>query len=130
MRAARSQNTAPEILARRAAHRMGLRFRIHRQDLPGRPDMVLSKHRTVVFVHGCFWHGHADCDRAKLPKSNSKFWKNKIKRNRLRDRRVNAALEDLGWRVVVLWRCEIRSLDAARARLALAFESAEQSLSN
>jgi DNA mismatch endonuclease, patch repair protein len=103
MRAVKSKDTAPEILARRAAHRMGLRFRVHRQDLPGRPDIVLPKHRTVVFVHGCFWHGHADCARAALPKSNSEFWKEKIGRNRLRDRRVYAALRKLGWHVAVLW---------------------------
>src|SRR5690349_21365180 len=73
MRAVKSKNTAPEILARRAAHRMGLRFRIHRHDLPGCPDIVLPKYHTVVFVHGCFWHGHRGCSRAVLPKSNPKF---------------------------------------------------------
>jgi DNA mismatch endonuclease (patch repair protein) len=123
MRAVKSKNTAPEILARRAAHRMGLRFRIHRNDLPGRPDIVLPKHRTVVFVHGCFWHGHAACDRAALPKSNSKFWKEKIGQNRLRDRRACVALKKLGWHVMVLWQCQIGTMDAATAKLASLSES-------
>jgi DNA mismatch endonuclease (patch repair protein) len=122
MRAVKSKNTAPEILARRAAHRMGLRFRIHRRDLPGRPDIVLPKYRIVVFVHGCFWHGHKSCSRAALPKSNSEFWKEKVRRNRLRDGRAYAALNKLGWRVSVLWQCQIKSMDAATAKLQLALK--------
>lgn len=122
MRAVKSRNTAPEILARRAAHRMGLRFRLHRQDLPGRPDIVLPKHRAVIFVHGCFWHGHRGCTRAALPKSNSAFWEEKIRRNRLRDQRARAALRKLGWRIVVLWQCQIGNIDVATAKLAHALK--------
>jgi DNA mismatch endonuclease (patch repair protein) len=101
---------------------MGLRFRVHRRDLPGRPDIVLPKYRTVVFVHGCFWHGHKGCARAVLPKSNSEFWTEKIRRNRLRDRHVCAALKKLGWRVVVLWQCQIGNMDAAAVKLGAALK--------
>jgi DNA mismatch endonuclease, patch repair protein len=117
MRAVKSKNTAPEILVRRAAYQLGMRFRIHRSGLPGRPDIVFPKYRAVVFVHGCFWHGHRGCQRAGLPKSNIVFWKEKIGRNRLRDRRAYADLIKLGWRVIVIWQCEIPNLDAALARL-------------
>src|SRR5688500_12073453 len=88
MRAVKSKNTAPEILVRRAAHRLGLRFRNHGSYLPGRPDVVLRKHQAVIFVHGCFWHGHKGCRRASLPKSNLAFWREKIVGNRLRDKRT------------------------------------------
>ena len=117
MRAVKSKNTAPEILARKAAHRLGFRFRVHGSQLPGRPDIVLPKHRTVIFVHGCFWHAHNGCRKSSLPKSNVAFWKEKIERNRLRDRRTYASLKKLGWRVVILWQCEIGNLDAALVRL-------------
>lgn len=117
MAAVKSKNTAPEIIARRAAHRLGLRFRIHGRGLPGRPDMVLPKHRTVIFVNGCFWHGHEGCDRSRLPKSNVAFWTKKIGRNRLRDSRSRTSLEEMGWRVVILWKCEIRTLEAASAKI-------------
>jgi DNA mismatch endonuclease (patch repair protein) len=117
MRAVKSKNTAPEILARKAAHRLGFRFRVHGSQLPGRPDIVLPKHRTVIFVHGCFWHAHNGWRKSSLPKSNVAFWKEKIERNRLRDRRTYASLKKLGWRVVILWQCEIGNLDAALVRL-------------
>jgi DNA mismatch endonuclease, patch repair protein len=117
MRAVKSKNTAPEILARQAAHRLGLRFRIHGARLPGRPDIVFPKYQTVIFVHGCFWHSHTGCHRARLPKSNLAFWKQKIQGNRARDRRAVANLKKLGWRVVILWQCELANLDVALARL-------------
>jgi len=116
MRAVKSKNTAPEILARRAAHGLGLRFRTHPADLPGKPDFVLPKHRLAVFVHGCFWHGHAKCNRAALPKSNRAFWSEKIARNRLRDRRAYSALRRQGWRILVLWQCQIKTKEAAEAK--------------
>lgn len=122
MRAVRSKNTAPELLARRAAHRIGLRFRLHRRDLPGSPDFVLPKHRTAVFVHGCFWHGHANCARAALPVSNAEFWSEKVARNRQRDRRARAALKKLGWKVVTLWQCQIKTQDAAVEKLSVALQ--------
>lgn len=116
MSAVRNRNTAPELLARKAAHRLGLRFRLHRSDLPGSPDFVLPKHRTAVFVHGCFWHGHG-CSRSKLPQTNVRFWTDKIGKNRLRDAKAEAALRRDGWRVQIVWQCELRNLDTALARL-------------
>ena len=95
---------------------MGLRFRLHRKDLPGRPDLVFPKHRLVVFVHGCFWHGH-DCARgSRQPKTNADYWIAKIDRNRVRDSAAVTALEASGWRVVVVWECEMKQPDFA-ARL-------------
>lgn len=112
MAAVRSRDTAPEIMVRRAAHRLGYRFRLHRKDLPGSPDIVLPKYRTVIFVHGCFWHGHG-CSRSKLPQSNVTFWEEKIRKNRLRDRRVVGALRKSGWKTVTFWQCDIRNFDTA-----------------
>jgi DNA mismatch endonuclease, patch repair protein len=121
MRAVKSKNTGPELLARSAAHRLGLRFRLHRSDLPGSPDLVFAKHRVVIFVHGCFWHGHPGCRRATVPKTNSEFWHTKVRTNRLRDRRSSSRLKKLGWRVIILWQCQIRTLDSAIARLSSEF---------
>lgn len=104
----RGKNTAPEVAVRRALHAMGHRFRLHRRDLPGRPDIVLPKHRTVVFVHGCFWHRHEGCSRSTMPIARRKFWEAKFTRTVARDAEQVAALEALGWRVVVLWECDIR----------------------
>ena len=120
MSAIRGKNTAPEILVRKAAHRLGLRFRLHGRGLPGRPDLVLSKWNTVVFVNGCFWHGHTGCRRAKLPKSRLEFWRRKRRENTLRDAANYARLAATGWRVVVLWECELGrpgTLDRAIALL-------------
>ncbi len=109
MAAVRTQHTAPEIAVRKAMHARGLRFRLHRRDLPGRPDIVLAKHRTAVFVHGCFWHGCTLCDRGtRRPKSNAGFWSAKLDENRRRDARNTADLTRLGWHVVVVWECETR----------------------
>jgi DNA mismatch endonuclease, patch repair protein len=118
MRAVRGKDTAPEILARRAAHRLGFRFRLHRTDLPGSPDIVLPKYRTAVFIHGCFWHGHG-CTRSKLPQTNVRFWTEKIGKNKLRDEKAEAALRKSGWRVLTLWQCELRSLDMALNRFSV-----------
>ena len=108
MRAVKSSNTSPERKVRSAAHTLGGRFRLHRKDLPGTPDLVFPKHRLAVFVHGCFWHGH-DCKRgARTPKTNAEYWRAKIARNKARDVASTAALEDLGWRVAVIWECETR----------------------
>lgn len=108
MRKVRRENTVPEMIVRRVLHRMGYRFRLHRRDLPGRPDIVLPKHKAVVFVHGCFWHGHPGCRRATRPTSNVEFWTHKLDRNTERDRKAIAALEEMGWRVLVLWECEVK----------------------
>lgn len=104
----RSQNTKPELAVRRLLHASGLRFRLHVATLPGKPDIVLPKHKAVVFVQGCFWHGH-DCRRGKAPSSNTAFWSQKLTRNVARDKNNIAALEGLGWRVFIVWECGLRS---------------------
>jgi len=100
------KNTRPEMLVRRALHAAGLRFRIHRRDLPGTPDIVLPKHGIAVMVQGCFWHGH-DCPRGRRPKSNVDFWMTKLDRNLQRDRANANALLGLGWHVVTVWECAL-----------------------
>ncbi|MGZ9157623.1 MAG: very short patch repair endonuclease [Nitrospira sp.] len=104
----RSKDTAPERLVRSVLHRLGLRFRIHRADLPGKPDIVLPKHKTAIFVHGCFWHGHPGCRRAALPITRADFWKAKIAKNAERDSVAFASLVAQGYRVIVFWECELR----------------------
>ena len=114
----RTQHTAPEIAVRRAMHARGLRFRLHRRDLPGRPDVVLPKHQVAVFVHGCYWHGCSMCDRGtRRPKTNVGFWSAKLDENQRRDARNVAALKNLGWRVAAIWECETR--DPGRLAVAL-----------
>lgn len=107
----RGKNTSPEMRVRKTAHALGFRFRLHRKDLPGKPDLVFPKHRIAVFVHGCFWHRHPDCKKAGMPKSKKKFWKAKFDRNVLRDRENVAALERMGWTVKVLWECETKDAE-------------------
>ena len=114
----RGRDTAPELAVRRIAHRMGFRFRVHRKDLPGRPDLVFPKHRLAVFVHGCFWHRHEGCRFASNPKSRVAFWKEKFAANVDRDARQEAALKELGWSVLVIWECETRNKAAVERRLA------------
>lgn len=108
MRRVRSKNTAPELKFRKALYRAGYRYRIHAPDLPGRPDVVLVSRRVAIFVHGCFWHGCARCDRGRRrPKANASFWAKKLDQNVLRDSRARVALEERGWRTVVIWECEV-----------------------
>ncbi|TVR73375.1 MAG: DNA mismatch endonuclease Vsr [Spirochaetaceae bacterium] len=104
----KNRSTRQELFVRSLLHRLGYRFRLHRSDLPGTPDIVLPKYSTVVFVNGCFWHGH-DCPRGKLPESNKDFWAEKIEKNRNRDQQNIETLESLGWQVVVVWTCETAS---------------------
>jgi DNA mismatch endonuclease (patch repair protein) len=104
----RGANTKPEIRVRSLLHHMGYRFRLHRKDLPGKPDIVLPKYETVIFVHGCFWHRHPDCQFAYTPKSRVEFWTKKFARNVERHDEVEAELTSLGWNVVVVWECETR----------------------
>ena len=104
----RGQNTKPEILVRSLLHRQGFRFRLHVSNLPSKPDIVLPRYRVVIFVHGCFWHGH-DCNLFKWPKSNAEFWRTKLESNRVRDKRDIALLLQLGWRVLIIWECAIQS---------------------
>lgn len=113
----RGKDTAPELAVRRALHAAGFRFRLHRRDLPGTPDLVLPKWRVAVFVHGCFWHGHG-CPQGRLPKSREDYWHPKIAANRARDGRKAAELEAAGWRVFAVWECETRDAAAVAARLA------------
>lgn len=113
----RGKNTKPELIVRRALHAMGFRFRLHRRDLPGSPDIVLPRRRTAVFVHGCFWHRHPGCPRATTPSTNTPFWKAKFDRNVERDRGQVEALTLAGWNVAIVWECEVR--DPARLRTIL-----------
>ncbi len=104
-------NTKPEIKVRSILHRAGFRFRLHRKDLPGRPDIVLPKYNTAIFVHGCFWHRHFGCKFAYFPKSRIEFWKEKFEKTVKRDEFVQIELKKAGWRVIVVWECEIKSND-------------------
>lgn len=118
MRAVKSKDTAPELAVRRAAHALGLRFRLQRADLPGKPDLVFPRHRVALFVHGCFWHGH-DCPRgARMPQTNRVYWEAKIGRNMARDKAAAAALRKLGWTPRILWECETRDTEKLSRRIA------------
>lgn len=105
----RGKNTKPELLVRRHLHAAGYRFRLHRKDLPGTPDIVLPRYRLAIFVHGCFWHRHSGCPRATSPKTREHFWAKKFARNVSRDQRNQADLAERGWRVMVIWECEVRN---------------------
>ncbi len=110
MRAVRSRDTKPELVLRRELHRRGFRFRLHRRNLPGTPDLVFPGRRSVIFVNGCFWHGH-DCKAATLPKTRADFWAAKIGENRARDVRNLQSLRAMGWRALVVWQCELIDAD-------------------
>lgn len=114
----RGKNTKPEMFVRRLVHGMGYRFRLHRKDLPGKPDLVFPRLKKVIFMHGCFWHYHDDpeCKSARIPKSNQAFWKPKLEGNRARDKSNEAKLRELGWEVMVIWECQTRKRDADRLR--------------
>lgn len=113
----KGKNTKPELLLRSALHKLGFRFRIQRKDLPGKPDIVLPKYKTIIFVHGCFWHRHPGCKSAYTPKSNIEFWTNKLEGNVIRDRLTEKALEEMGWRILIVWECEVKTLVENNARL-------------
>ena len=102
------KDTKPEMIVRRFLHKNGFRYRLHVKDLPGKPDLVLPKYNTVIFVHGCFWHVHEGCDYFKLPQTNTEFWKEKLYGNKSRDHKHIQELEDLGWNVNVVWECELK----------------------
>lgn len=103
-----SRDTKPELLVRKYLHGRGLRYRLHAKELPGKPDLVFPKYRTVVFVHGCFWHQHASCKYAVQPQTRSEFWGQKLSENVKRDSYQIEALKEMGWRVIVVWECELR----------------------
>ncbi len=111
------KDTKPEILVRSLLHRMGYRFRLHKKELPGKPDITLPKHKKVIFVHGCFWHGHENCSRSKRPSTNVVFWDKKIDGNIERDKKNIRNLENLGWKTLTLWTCEIINQDLLKHRL-------------
>lgn len=113
----RSKDTKPEQIVRSLLHRQGFRFRLHRKDLPGHPDIVLPKYATVILVHGCFWHRHEGCSDATTPKSRSEFWKKKFTENIMRDKRTTSALRAKGWRVIVVWECETSMVEVLTQRL-------------
>lgn len=103
----RGKNTKPEMLLRSQLFRQGFRFRVHQKNLPGKPDIILPKYKTVIFVHGCFWHYHKDCREGRIPSTNSIFWKEKLEKNVEKDKSNIKALKKLGWKVIVVWECEI-----------------------
>ena len=113
----RSRDTRPELCVRSLLHGLGYRFRVHRKDLPGNPDIVLPRHKLIIFVHGCFWHRHKGCRFAYTPKSRVEFWERKLGGNVERDIRVRKELRTLGWRVAVVWECELRNRAKLEARL-------------
>lgn len=121
MRAVRREDTEPELRVRKILHALGLRFRLHRKDLPGSPDIVLPKHRTAIFVHGCFWHRHPDCLLASTPKTRQSYWVKKFEANVERDARKILQLEALGWHVVVVWECETKDATALNLKLSRRF---------
>lgn len=116
MRAIRSKDMKPELAVRSLIHGMGYRYRLHRHDLPGRPDMVFPSRRKTIFVHGCFWHSH-DCRKAHEPKTNLDYWRPKLKRNKLRDARNLAALKAAGWQCLVIWECETSNASFVTAQV-------------
>lgn len=118
MRRVKGKDTTPELAVRKALTRLGARYRLHRKDLPGKPDIVLPGRKLVLFVHGCFWHGH-DCARgARVPKQNRDYWVGKVARNRARDAASRDALMALGWRVETIWECDLKGEAGLAARLA------------
>lgn len=113
----RSTDTGPELAVRRLLHGMGYRYRLHARDLPGKPDLVFRSRRCVIFVHGCFWHRHEGCSLARMPKSRVDFWEAKLESNRVRDAREVASLKKAGWRVFVVWECELKDKEKLARRL-------------
>lgn len=113
----RSVDTKPEIFVRRLVFGMGYRYRLHCRDLPGKPDLVFRSRKAVIFVHGCFWHRHEGCSLARLPKSRVAFWTAKFEGNKVRDAAMTRALEAAGWRVLVVWECELKDKEALAVRL-------------
>ena len=115
----KSKNTKPEILVRKFLHSKGFRFRIHDKKLPGKPDIVLTKHKTVIFIHGCFWHGHKNCKYFVLPKTKTQWWKNKINGNIARDTKATKSLKKEGWKIINIWECQLKPFKIYRTFLSL-----------
>ncbi|WP_221165430.1 very short patch repair endonuclease [Rhizobium sp. NLR4a] len=113
----RGKNTTPEMRVRKVAHSLGFRYRLHRKDLPGKPDLCFPKRKVAIFVHGCFWHRHEGCRKASLPKSRTEYWYQKFASNVERDERSEASLVALGWKVHVIWECQTKNEAELRERL-------------
>jgi DNA mismatch endonuclease, patch repair protein len=113
----RSTNTSTELVVRSLVHRLGYRFRLHYKKLPGKPDLAFPARRKVIFVHGCFWHGHEGCSKGKLPKSNLDTWDLKISTNRSRDKAQIGAVINLGWQTLVIWQCELKDTEQLKAKI-------------
>jgi DNA mismatch endonuclease, patch repair protein len=113
----RGRDTTPEIIVRKLAHGLGFRFRLQKRELPGKPDLVFPARKKIILVHGCFWHRHRGCPKATMPKSNIDMWKEKFRRNLDRDRKNLAELEQVGWRVLIVWQCETRKLQMLQRKL-------------
>ena len=117
MAAIKSKNTKPEIVVRKMLYALGYRFRLHRKDLPGSPDIVLPKYKTVIFVHGCFWHRHENCKYASTPKTRKEFWNQKFKTNIERDIQIQEKIKNIDWRSVVIWECETKNIENLKGRI-------------
>lgn len=117
MSSIKGQNTMPEVLVRKIVHSLGYRFRLHNKALAGKPDIVLPRHKKIIFVHGCFWHGHMNCPRSTLPSTQTIFWRSKIERNRLRDIKTSRQLRRQGWAILVVWQCQTKNMATLTRRL-------------
>ncbi len=111
------KNTKPELIVRSLLHHMRYRFRLHRKDLPGKPDIILPKYKKVIFIHGCFWHGHKNCTRSKRPTTNNEFWQKKLDRNMQHDKEIVHNLKGLGWDILIVWTCEIKNIDQLKDKI-------------
>ena len=117
----RSKDTKPELIIRKILHNLGLRFRLHKKDMPGNPDLIFSRYNSVIFVHGCFWHQHKNCIDGRLPATRTEWWKNKFNKTKLRDKKNIKGLKKLGWRVLVIWECEIERKPDKTVKKVLSF---------
>ena len=124
------KNTKPELMVRSLLHNMGYRFRLHRNDLPGKPDITLPKYKKIILVHGCFWHGHTDCPRAKRPTTNKNFWREKLDKNIERDKTIIDNLKHLGWDILTVWTCEVNDTDKLKDKLLSFLESQEEEIAH
>lgn len=122
----KAKNTKPEMAVRRLVYAMGFRYRLHKSELPGNPDLVFAGRRKVIFVHGCFWHRHTNCALARLPKSRLEFWLPKLEKNRLRDQAILQQLEIAGWSTLVIWECELKDHEAVADRIKNFLDSSEK----
>lgn len=121
MRRIRSKNTRPEMVVRRLIHSMGYRYRLHRKDIAGKPDISIRSRKTAIFIHGCFWHQHSGCREGRMPKSNVAYWIPKLRRNVSRDEAALEYLSSLGWKTLVIWECETRDIDTLKNKILLFF---------